>query len=72
MSQSNEQAENLTQLEYALAKQIPLGSDTLKINSNFGELALEGELGRKAIQALRLVLIHEAKAVHKSLVRGGK
>ena len=54
------------ELEYALGKQIPLGSEKLTLNTDFGTLTIEGELGRKAAKAVRLVLIqHQVKEAKK-------
>jgi len=63
---SNPAIETIQALEYALAKQIPLDSQTLKINSDYGELELNNELGRKAVKALRLLIIKEAGEKHKN------
>jgi len=55
----------LNRIEYALGKQIPLGDNHLRILSFYGEVELDEELGRKAVQAVRLVLLAEANRLHQ-------
>jgi len=50
-------------LDYALAKQIPLGGEKITLDTDFGALTLEGDVGRKAVKALRLVINGELKRV---------
>lgn len=64
--------QELQSLEFSLAKQVPLGSDTLLINSPYGgELELSGDLGRKAVKAIRLVMMHEAFRIQTHVKKGG-
>ena len=48
-------------LGYALAKQIPLGGEKITLYTDFGALTLEGDVGLKAVKALRLVINGELK-----------
>lgn len=64
--------QELQALEFSLAKQVPLGSETLLINSPYGgELELAGDLGRKAVKAIRLVMSQEASRIHKAYFKKG-
>lgn len=58
---------DLQQLEYALGKQIPLGSEKITFDTNYGTFTAEGELGKKLVKAVRLTLIqHQAKQNERS------
>ena len=45
------------ELEYALGKQIPLGSEKITFDTDYGRISIEGELGRKVVKAIRITLI---------------
>jgi len=53
------------QINYALAKQIPLGSEKITLETNYGSLVLEGSAGRKAVKALRMILNIQLKESSK-------
>ncbi len=48
---------NIEDLEYALAKQLSQEQLTLIIDTDYGELFLEGDEGRKAVKAIRRILM---------------
>lgn len=54
-------SQSLQELNFALANKIPLGSEKLSLDTSHGPLTLEGDLGRKAVKAIRLVMVQEAK-----------
>jgi len=60
---------NLQETEYAIAKQIPLGSDEIILKTDCGELVLTGDIGRKAVKALRLILMAHGSRLHKETVK---
>lgn len=51
---------NAEAIQYALAKQIPVGGDHLKLSTDYGDLELSGEVGRKSVKAIRLILMMES------------
>ena len=49
------------QINCALAKQIPLGSEKITLDTDYGTLVLEGNAGRKAVKALRMIISMQKK-----------
>ncbi len=59
----------LHEIEYALAKQIPLGSQRITFATDYGQLTLEGEAAQHIVTAVRRVLIQHASKAHAELTR---